>query len=209
MRSDVILYVVAAFFFALAIVSTVKLTGTDRLIWMALDIGLGIILLIGGYHQRPKTKKTVKTLSNTPVVTPPSETTTQLTPVEETQLESSEVKKSETEEAPVEEAPVETSQTIGASVEASESIVEAPVSSTLQEQISSVTIQDNETPAQVEQEGLPLTDIKGVGEKRAAQLNALGITTAEELSLASVEDLAKGLKISPKVAAKLVEAAKQ
>ncbi|MDR2720134.1 MAG: hypothetical protein LBC03_04975 [Nitrososphaerota archaeon] len=222
MRSDVILYVMAVFFFALAFTSTVIFTdNTDRIFWMTLDISLGIAFLLAGYHQRPKAKKTIKTTPTTPDATTTTETIPQPTPVEETSVEEpSIVKETAVEEAPVEEAPVEeapvtepvpveAAQTIGVSAETPEAIIEAPVSSATQEQISPVTTPVNEAPAQVGQAGSPLTNIKGVGEKRAAQLNALGITTAEELSQVSVEDLAKSLKISPKIAAKLVEAAKQ
>ena len=217
MRSDVILYVMAVFFFALAFASTVIFTdNTDRIFWMTLDISLGIAFLLAGYHQRPKAKKTIKTTPITPDITTTTETIPQPTPVEEVSIEEpSIVKEADIEETPVEETPVtepvpvETTPTIGVSVETPKDIIESPVSPATQEQISPVTTQGNEAPAQVGQEGSPLTNIKGVGEKRAAQLNALGITTAEELSQVSVEDLAKSLKISPKIAAKLVEAAKQ
>jgi predicted flap endonuclease-1-like 5' DNA nuclease len=55
----------------------------------------------------------------------------------------------------------------------------------------------------------PLTEVKGIGEKRATQLNALGINTVEELANAAPEEIAKSLKISPKIVAKWVYSAKQ
>jgi predicted flap endonuclease-1-like 5' DNA nuclease len=52
-----------------------------------------------------------------------------------------------------------------------------------------------------------LTEVSGIGEKRATQLKALGIINVDDL--ASVEDLAKSLKVSPKIVAKWVTRAKQ
>jgi len=54
-----------------------------------------------------------------------------------------------------------------------------------------------------------LTGIKGIGEKRKEQLNAIGINSLQELAKASPEDLAAILKISPKITGKWVEDAKE
>jgi predicted flap endonuclease-1-like 5' DNA nuclease len=51
--------------------------------------------------------------------------------------------------------------------------------------------------------------VKGIGEKRAEQLKALGISSAEDLAKASVEDLATKLKVSPKFTGKWIENSKQ
>lgn len=53
-----------------------------------------------------------------------------------------------------------------------------------------------------------LTEVKGIGAKRAEQLKALGITSVEDLAKASAEDLAAKLKISQKIVSKWVEEAK-
>ncbi len=53
-----------------------------------------------------------------------------------------------------------------------------------------------------------LTKVKGIGEKRAEQLKALGINSIEELAKASANDLAAKLKISPKITGKWIENAK-
>jgi predicted flap endonuclease-1-like 5' DNA nuclease len=53
-----------------------------------------------------------------------------------------------------------------------------------------------------------LAKIKGVGPKRIAQLNALQITSVEDLARFSVEDLADKLKISRKITAKWIEQAR-
>jgi predicted flap endonuclease-1-like 5' DNA nuclease len=54
-----------------------------------------------------------------------------------------------------------------------------------------------------------LLDVKGIKEKRARQLNAIGINTVEDLSKASVEDLAARLKIAPYFTGKWIENAKE
>jgi predicted flap endonuclease-1-like 5' DNA nuclease len=54
-----------------------------------------------------------------------------------------------------------------------------------------------------------LTKVKGIGEKRAAQLKALGINTIEDLGKASPNDLATKLNISKKITNKWIENAKE
>ncbi|HVP16843.1 MAG TPA: helix-hairpin-helix domain-containing protein [candidate division Zixibacteria bacterium] len=54
-----------------------------------------------------------------------------------------------------------------------------------------------------------LTDVKGIGEKRAAQLRALGITSVEDLAKASAKDLAARLNISPKITDKWIQNARE
>ena len=56
---------------------------------------------------------------------------------------------------------------------------------------------------------LELTSVKGVKEKRAAQLKALGINSIEDLANASANELAKKLEISPKFTEKWIADAKR
>jgi len=53
-----------------------------------------------------------------------------------------------------------------------------------------------------------LTEVKGIGEKRKQQLNAMGISSIHDLAEASADDLAQKLKISPKITGKWIESAK-
>ena len=46
---------------------------------------------------------------------------------------------------------------------------------------------------------MALTQVKGIGEKRAVQLKTLGINSVEDLSKASAATVAKQLKVSPKI----------
>jgi predicted flap endonuclease-1-like 5' DNA nuclease len=56
---------------------------------------------------------------------------------------------------------------------------------------------------------IELTAVKGIKEKRAEQLKALGINNVQELANASANDLAAKLKISPKFTEKWIENAKE
>jgi predicted flap endonuclease-1-like 5' DNA nuclease len=64
-------------------------------------------------------------------------------------------------------------------------------------------------PAPVSAPIMELTQVKGIGEKRAAQLKAIGINSVAELAKASVEDIATKLKISPKIVEKWIAGAKE
>jgi len=54
-----------------------------------------------------------------------------------------------------------------------------------------------------------LTEVKGVGAKRAEQLKGQGINSVDDLAKASADDLAEKLKISPKITRKWIESAKK
>jgi predicted flap endonuclease-1-like 5' DNA nuclease len=59
------------------------------------------------------------------------------------------------------------------------------------------------------QVGRELTEVKGIGVKRAEQLKALGILNVEDLAKASAKDLASKLKVSPKITEKWIKNAKK
>jgi predicted flap endonuclease-1-like 5' DNA nuclease len=69
-----------------------------------------------------------------------------------------------------------------------------------------LTPQPVETPASME---IDLVQVKGIGEKRVAQLKALGIDSIDALANASAEDLAKNLTISPKITRMWIGSAKK
>jgi predicted flap endonuclease-1-like 5' DNA nuclease len=56
---------------------------------------------------------------------------------------------------------------------------------------------------------MDLTQVKGIGERRAAQLKALGINTVDELANASAKNVAEKLKISPKIVDKWISSAEE
>lgn len=81
------------------------------------------------------------------------------------------------------------------------------------EQLPSAPTAVTETAKPVEVEAAPaapeLTQVKGIGEKRAEQLKAVGINHVEDLAKASAKDLAVKLKISPKITRRWIRSAKK
>lgn len=65
-----------------------------------------------------------------------------------------------------------------------------------------------ETVVEITPQKMELTEVKGIGEKRAQQLKALGISSVEDLAKVSAADIAEKLKISPKITGKWIENAK-
>ena len=51
--------------------------------------------------------------------------------------------------------------------------------------------------------------VKGIGERRAAQLKELGINSLDELAKVSADNFAKDLRISPKITRKWIASAKE
>jgi predicted flap endonuclease-1-like 5' DNA nuclease len=74
--------------------------------------------------------------------------------------------------------------------------------------INVVTEEKMETVMEVAPPKAELTKVKGIGEKRVQQLQALGISSVEHLANASAKDLAEKLKISPKITGRWIENAK-
>jgi len=71
------------------------------------------------------------------------------------------------------------------------------------------TAEEAETAAQATPSVVTLTQVRGIGEKRAEQLKTLGVKSVEDLASASEKDLAAGLKISPKITKRWIENAKK
>jgi len=104
-----------------------------------------------------------------------------------------------------------------------------PTMTTTQESIMSTqqatvkTVKEEKTAAPIKvvtddnmEEGLApatavmaLTKIRGIGEKRATQLKALGINSVEDLSKESAKIIAKKLKISAKIVGNWITSAKE
>lgn len=196
MRSDIALYVVAAFFFILTVVSAVIIAEEERTLWIVSTAVLGVLSVGLGYYQRPHTNITVQKVQTA--------APTQPAPVAQTTIEAP----AKIEQTPVIEAqPVIETPIMQPTNEVASPIIDAPTTPAPTEEPAIST--PTETVAAEQTAESPLTKVKGVGAKRASQLNALGINTVEELAQASIEDISKNLKISPKIVAKWVEGAKQ
>lgn len=207
MRSDYALYIVAAFFFILTTMSAILIVEAERNLWMVSTAVLGLLSVGLGYYQRPKafmpSQKVQQAAEISEAIAGP-----------EPQAEPLEVASPVVEVPPVEEKP-EVHATPEIEVPPpTETPVQPPVietQSTIEETaaIEAQVVETNPAEAIHQVAISPLTEVKGIGERRAAQLNALGINTVEELAQASPEDLARKLKISPKIVAKWVDNAKK
>ena len=203
MRLDYGLYIVAALLFTITVFSAVLIAETERNLWVITTFALGILALGMGVYQRPRA--TASTQLPPPAVTEPAkvEMATQEMQAETIQVpveEKIEVKVDKIE-APVQAAPIiEVPPVLEAPVQPS--MLEAPQIIQLAAPQAAEPI-----PAVIVVES-PLTKIKGIGEKRANQLNALGINTVDELAKASAQDIANSLKISSKIVDKWVAGAK-
>ena len=83
------------------------------------------------------------------------------------------------------------------------------ITASQQSQETVETVVTQEGSAGAPSKNISLTDVKGIGEKRAERLRSVGINTVEELARASAEDLAAKLKVSPRMAMTLIENAKK
>jgi predicted flap endonuclease-1-like 5' DNA nuclease len=183
MRLDYTLYVLAAIFFVITVGSPIVVAETQRSLWVVSTAILGLFSVSLGYYARPKPKKA----ASVQAVTMPKPRQ----PISEDAHER-EAYRAENPEAAA-QAPIlpQSSTPIPAPVI-------APMPVLMPSPSETVTVQK-----------LELTEVKGIGEKRAEQLKAVGITSVEKLAKASAKDVAKKLKISPKIVAKWIANAKE
>ena len=228
MRLDITLYVLAIVFFMIALLSVVLLEGTKQSLWVITTGLLGTLSLGLGFVQRPKTAKMVNPsqTATIEVPAPPAAVTTQPTetlpppppapemtptavaqPIETSQpapetsavtiTQQIENVQPQEQQLPAVQAPALETPAVPEKVVAVEMKVAEPVNTAVPQQVAEVTVES------------PLMRVSGIGEKRAAQLNALGINTLDDLANASTKDIAKSLKVSPKIVAKWIAGAKQ
>ncbi|MCW4047778.1 MAG: helix-hairpin-helix domain-containing protein [Candidatus Bathyarchaeota archaeon] len=182
MRLDYALYVLAVVFFLVTIVSALVVMETERDLWVVSTVILGLFSMGLGYYVRPKTK----TVAAQPAVTTPPPQQPVTGDVHE--KEAYKVENSTATQTPI--------------LPQSPTSIPAPVIAPM----PVLTPTPSETVAVPK---LELTEVKGIGEKRAEQLKAIGISNVDELAKASAEDIAKKLKISPKIVDKWVASAKE
>jgi predicted flap endonuclease-1-like 5' DNA nuclease len=189
MRSDYILYALAAVFFIITATSIALVAEeTQRSLWVVTTVVLGLFSLGLGYYQRPKTKtlSTEPAVSKLPATTPQPQNSAADDAHEREAFRAENVDRSvETQIMPVSTSPVPMQ-------------VVAPIPVLAQARVEVSATPTNE-----------LTRVKGIGEKRAGQLKALGISNIDELAKAKAEDIAAKLRISPKIVKKWVAGAKE
>jgi predicted flap endonuclease-1-like 5' DNA nuclease len=86
--------------------------------------------------------------------------------------------------------------------------MEAPKEEKAEAPMEKAAIQEAPTVATSATATMELTQVKGIGEKRATQLKALGINSVDELANASAETIAEKLEVSQKIVDKWIVAAK-
>ncbi len=181
MRLDYTLYTLAVVFFIITAVSAVLLNGLNQLLWTIPSAAMGILSLGVGFSRKPKTQ--------TPQAQPTQTQTIQLPQAAEEEPVTQPLIETSTPEIPAQAEPIPN---------------EPPATLTAKTAPAPPTIEA--TPNLAEQE---LTKVNGIGQKRAAQLNAIGIKTIPDLAQASAEEIAQKLKVSPKITAKWIQNAQQ
>jgi predicted flap endonuclease-1-like 5' DNA nuclease len=187
MRLDYILYVLAAALFTVTAISAVIIVESERSLWVVTTVVLGILSLSIGYIQRPNAKVSTQPQTTALSIPAPSE----LMPPE-TQAIAVPEKLAQTQ---VDNEPVQPENTEAIQIQVSQ----PPATQT--NELQTMNVQVNRIRS-------PLKKLKGIGEKRVNQLNAIGINTINDLANASIQEVAKALKISPKIVDKWVAEAK-
>jgi len=194
MRLDVISYAIGIVFFIITLTALVYTTQTTQQVWVVSTVVIGLAFLGIGYTQRPKSANAPMTTSAPPPPPPMSQ------PTEQTQQH---------QEQTAAPAPQVTTITPPAesSIVAAESTTQPVVP--LQSTVPATTMEEpQQIVAPIQPPEDQLMKIKGIGQKRAAQLRTNGINSIKDLANASAKDLASKLNISPKITGKWVENAK-
>ena len=215
MRLDISLYVLAIVFFMISLLSVVLLEGTMQTIWLIATVILGIVSLCLGFVQKPKNAVSglpappatpVQPTENLPPPPEPETPAPTLTtpPIENPPQTASEPITTATVVSQTETIPVQVPQEepkMPAQIE--------PVTATETKMLEPINVEVPQEVAAAGSVGSPLMQVSGIGEKRAAQLNALGIKTVDDLANASTQEVAESLKVSPKIVSKWVSGAKK
>lgn len=174
MRSDYLLFALAAVFFIMTAASLILVIDqTEKSLWVVGTVVVGLFSASLGLYFRPKAQMTTGPVAEAPAPEPGA----------------------------VSPANVETPDSITAT-----QVAIVPATTHALAPIPTVTTIPVEASSAAESQ---LTKVIGINSKRAAQLNALGINSLNDLAQASAEDLAKGLMISPKITRMWIGSAKK
>ena len=199
MRLDYKLYALAVVFFVITLASTLFPETISRTLILLSSAVLGVICLAFGYTKKSQSTPRTSQLPPPPLdmpATPPQ-------PTEVTIVEAQ--KQEEQPQSPITLTEAQTTQNPIADTPATKETITPDVQPAITEPLTCTT---QTSEVNMPKPGLELTQVSGIGEKRASQLKTVGINTVDDLANASVEDLAKSLKTSPKIVAKWVASAK-
>jgi predicted flap endonuclease-1-like 5' DNA nuclease len=218
MRVDYILYGLASVFFIMTALSLVVVGEDGKSLWAVSFVVLGLLSASVGYFLKPKIQTTVAVSASAltqevaPEITSQAPATVETLVVEAPQVKAAVVVETFAGEFPAavvtpqeEAAPVETLVSSKVELEApivapTSLISEAETSAPNAEVLPSLLVSPVVT--------LELTQVKGIGEKRAAQLKTNGVNSIEDLAKSDAADLAAKLKISAKMVEKWIAGAK-
>ena len=180
MRSTILFYLLAVIFFLLTAIALITVVDqTEKSVWSVATVVLGLFSLGLGYYQRPKGRTVVGEAPE----------------VNTAQAVDPHLRESHIEEAIEKHVPPTTSP-----------VSPSPMPTQVIAAIPAMTPPAAEQAPPLKSE---LFAIKGIGEKRVAQLKALGINRVDDLAKTSPQYLADNLSISPKITQKWVENAKE
>jgi predicted flap endonuclease-1-like 5' DNA nuclease len=235
MRLDYILYGLGIIFLGLSAVSFLLVAAPDgQLLYVVSTAVLGVFSIIAGVAQW----SAAKALKSQPATAPPkveSSSVVETTPASPvvaeqpiqapTDAEPAKAAEAKVEETPAAPVQVEEPKVETAPVPVNEPTVEAPTvapvseapkpeahvaeAPVVQAEPATPTSAPQQAPA-VEAATEPVfSKIRGISEKRAAQLKANGIATIEQLANASADDLAAKLAVSPRIVKMWIGSAKK
>lgn len=184
MRLDYVSYAVAIVFFIVTLAAVVYQTAVEQQVWVVTTVVIGLAFIGVGYTQRPRPAAAPQVTTSAPPP-PPSQSQPQ----------------QEQQQAEQKQQPIQQEQPIQ-QPEVTTAIAQPVVTDVMKLEEPKPAVE----PIQPTAGGL--TDVKGIGEKRASQLRALGILSVEDLAKESAKDLASKLKISPKITDKWIQNAR-
>ena len=202
MRMDYALYGLAIVLFALTLITLVMVDDSEgKVAYAASTAVVGLLAVGAGYFLKPK-----NTVATTAQTASPEPVKPQATVTEPNQKTGGPIVEAQTTQIQVSEAPkIETLA------------VQAPIVATPQLEVPIVTPQREEAPLEVaathqtasEWKKSEFGQIRSISQKRAEQLNSLGVHNMKDLANASATDLAEKLNVSIKIVKMWIGSAKK
>jgi len=203
------MYGLAVIFFVAAGACFALLSGDQRSLAVVSTIVLGLLALGLGYSQRSRSATSITTTQ--PEIQPTTASiqpeTAQAVPTQPTM--STEETRTDTISAPI---PKKETEIVVAPITAIQEKPKTEMQQLMEIPVKTETRLSTETPSLNHPPITPafeITHIKGIKEKRAAQLRSLGIANPKDLAKSSANDIAHRLKISPKIVENWIAEAKQ
>lgn len=222
MRLDYTLYGLAVIFFVVTALSMIMVTEqTGKIILAASSVALGLVSASAGYFLKPKVQPIISSSGSTTDSDTSLESAIHATAEETPVTESSETDVAvtsvaesstviETKDDAQTESPSKTPITDETKIEPPVTFP-SPASTPVPDVPTSELVEPSQEtpPSTTETPGPTLTQVKGIGEKRAVQLKANGILNVDDLAKSDAATLAAKLKVSPKIVEKWIAAAKE